>query len=145
MFCQQLWISEKSRFLLNQYIFERNPGLICLQETRTFEKSNSTNMATYQDTIKLQDKGCAIHVKNGLSFTKLVEVTEQSKSIDTVWGVSEWDRARFLVCITYLKRGNEKLVTNFLKMLKCSEMMAKFQGWKGMHHGGLQRSTSIMG
>ena len=80
-------IIRKSRVLLNQYIFERYPGLICLQETGTFEKSNIINMATFQDTSKQQNKGCAILVKIGPSFTQLVEIYEQLKSIDTVWVV----------------------------------------------------------
>ena len=74
--------SDKNLFSLNQYIFERNQGLICLQETQTFKKSNIINMATYQDTKKQENKGCAILVKNGLSFTQLVELSEQSKSIN---------------------------------------------------------------
>ena len=124
--------SEKSRFLLNQYIFERNPGLICLQETGTFEKANIYNMAVYQDTNEQQNKGCAILVKNGLSFTQLVEISEQSKSIDTVLGVLEWDGNRLLFGTTYLKLGYEKGVMEFLKMLKFAEKMAKIHGCKGI-------------
>ena len=83
----------------------------CRQGTGTFEKSKIINMATYQDTNKPQNKGCTILVKNGLSSTQLVEISEQSKSIDTVWEVLELDGARFLVGNTYMKLGYEKGAT----------------------------------
>ena len=98
----------------------------------TFEKANICNIAVYQDTNEQQNKGCAILVKNGLSFTQLVEITEQSKSIDTVWGVLEWDGNRLLFGTTYLKLGYEKGVMEFLKMLKCAEKRAKIHGCKGI-------------
>ena len=109
---------QRKPIFLNEYIFEKNPGLICLPETGTFEKSNIINMATYQDTNKQQNKGCAMLVKSGLSFTKLVEKSEKIKKHRHCMGVLEWDRARFLVGNMYLKLGYEKGVTEFLKMLK---------------------------
>ena len=124
--------SAKSRYLLNQYIVERNPGVICLRETGNFEKSNIINMATNQDTIKQQNKGCAIFVQTGLRFTQLVKISQQSKSIDTVWVVFEWGGAKSLLGNTYLKLGYEKHVTEFPKMLKGAKEMAKFHGCKGI-------------
>ena len=43
-------------------------------------------------------------------------------------GVLECDGARFLVGKTYLRLGHEKGVTEFLKISKCAEKMAKFHG-----------------
>ena len=123
---------QRKPIFLNQYIFEKNPGLICLQKTVTFEKSSIINMATYQDTNKQQNKGCAMLVKSGLSFTKLVERSEKIKKHRHCMGVLEWDRARFLVSNMYLKLGYEKGVTEFLKMLKCAGNMAKFHWCKGI-------------
>ena len=88
-------------------------------------------MATYQNTNKQQNKGFAIRVKNGLSFTQLVEIIEQSKNIYTAWGFG-MDGAMYLVGNMYLKLGYGKRVMEFLKMLKSAEKMAKFHGCKGI-------------
>ena len=79
-----------------------------------------------------KERRSAILVKNGLNFTQLVEISEQSKSIDTVWGVLEWDGNRLLFGTTYLKLGYEKGVMEFLKMLKCAKKMAKIHICKGI-------------
>ena len=123
---------QRKPIFLNQYIFEKNPGLICLQETGTFEKSNIINMATYQDTNKQQNKGSAMLVKSGLSSTKLFERSEKFKKHRQCMGALEWDRARFLVGDMCLKPGYENGVTAFLKMWKSAENMAKFHWCKGI-------------
>ena len=80
MFCQHMWIFREKPIFAHQYIFDRNPGLLCLLETGTVKKSNIINMATYQDTNEQQNKECAFLNENSLKVTQLVEISEQSKA-----------------------------------------------------------------
>ena len=62
-------LSERSRFMLDKYVSEKNIDVLCVQETGTadMDRHKLWNMNVSLDVNKGKNKGCALFTRNDLS------------------------------------------------------------------------------
>ena len=122
-------MSEKSRFMLDKYSYDEKYDLVYVQESGTTEnnKIELTNMNVLSDDNEACNKGALIYANNSHSLTKLKEINQMSKDIDTSWGITVMKNKRFIVGSVYLKLNYLKGIEEFINMLnKANELKFKF-------------------
>ena len=75
-------LSERSRFMLDKYVFDKQIDIVCVQETGSTDPSklNLCNMNAATDSNKAANKGCALFVRSGISSTPLPEISKISSA-----------------------------------------------------------------
>ena len=92
-------ISERSRIPLDKYVYEENYDVVAIQETGSvnIEKIKLSNMSTITDCNEARNKGVALYTKNNHSITKLEEISQNVKNIDSCWSLIVINNERFIV------------------------------------------------
>ena len=98
-------MSSRSRFMLDKYADTNQFDAMAVQESGTteHEKLAVTNMQTITDDNCAKNKGSVLYMKNLYSLTKLKELNQISKNIDTSWGITVIDNKRLIIGSIYLK------------------------------------------
>lgn len=127
-------LSQRSHMMLDKYVHDHDILLLSLQETGTINNmyKNLSNMTTFQDTNKQINKGCAIMVRTGTTFTQLTELSKLSKNFDTVWGILRFGGKSYLIGNVYLKLDCLQGVKDLLLMLDKAYNLAKFHKCSGL-------------
>jgi hypothetical protein len=91
--------------MLDKYADINQFDVITVQETETTdkEKLNLVNMEVHTDDNLSGNKGTSIYVSRKHSFTKLKELNQLSKNIDTSWGVVVVQNKRYILGSVYMK------------------------------------------
>ena len=97
-------MSEKSKFMLDKYSHDEKYDLVYVQESGTTDndKIELTNMNVLSDDNQAYNKGALIYANNSHSLTKLKEINQMSKEIDTSWGITVMYSSVF-VKLNYIK------------------------------------------
>ena len=119
-------LSERSRFMLDKYVSEKNIDVLCVQETGTadMDRHKLWNMNVSLDVNKGKNKGCALFTRNDLSTTPLPQIAEVSRDVDSVWSLVVVNNKRYVIGTVYLKLGHEKGMPELLKMLDLARLCA---------------------
>ena len=123
-------MSSRSKFLLDKFSSDEDFDLVFAQETESTDKDKIelTNMCCITDNNSASNKGSAIYARNSHSITKLNEINEISREIDTSWGIIVINNKRFIVGSIYLKLNYLNGVKEFINMLnKANELKIKFK------------------
>ena len=96
-------LSERSRFMLDKYVFDKQIDIVCVQETGSTDlsKLNLCNMNAATDSNKAANKGCALFVRSGISSTPLPEISKISSQIDSVWSLVVLNNKRYVMGTVY--------------------------------------------
>ena len=110
---------ERSRFMLDKFEDVNTFDVITVQESETIdeEKLNITNMKTFTDDIRARNKGAVIYTRRKHTFTKLKELNQLSKNIDTSWGVVGIQNKRYIIGSLYMKLNNADGIQEVINML----------------------------
>ena len=120
-------LSERSRFMLDKYVFDKQIDIVCVQETGSTDPSklNLCNMNAATDSNKAANKGCALFVRSGISSTPLPEISKISSQIDSVWSLVVLNNKRYVMGTVYVKLGHLNGISEIVKMLHMAQMYAK--------------------
>ena len=82
-------LSDRSRFALNKFINDENIAILALQETGAFcdDTNELLNMNMIMDKNESRNKGVALYVNDKYSITKLDDISNISKKMDSCWGL----------------------------------------------------------
>ena len=123
-------ISERSRIPLDKYVYEENYDVVAIQETGSvnIEKIKLSNMSTITDCNEARNKGVALYTKNNHSITKLEEISQNVKNIDSCWSLIVINNERFIVGSVYVKLGDVNGIASIIDMLqKAQDMNTKLK------------------
>ena len=90
--------------MLDKYTDTKNYDVLAVQESETTDedKLKITNMQVVADDNCSRNKGSVLYINNKYSITKLKEINQISKNIDTSWGVTVIHNKRFIVGSLYM-------------------------------------------
>ena len=123
-------MSDRSRFMTDKYSDLEQFDLLTMQEIDTVdeEKLNITNMNVFTDDNSSRNKGIAVYARKKHTFTKLKQLNQISKNIDTSWGVAIMHNKRYIVGSVYMKLNYLQGIQEIISMLnKAHEMKDKLR------------------
>ena len=112
-------MSEKSQILLDHYVNKEKFHIVKVQETNTDDplRLKLTNMSHITDSNNSQNKGVSLYVNSDFTISKLNEISDISKNIDTTWGLGMINSKRYIIGTVYLKLNHNKAIDEFMAML----------------------------
>ena len=120
-------LSDKSRFLLDNYAHENSHAVLMVQETLSTDLNNIslTNMKVITDDNNAANRGAALYVNKKFTITKLKEINQISKNIDSSWGLGVINNKRYILGSIYVKLGYNNAITDVLAMLNKAYSLMK--------------------
>ena len=120
-------LSERSKFLLNQYIDRDEIGILALQELDTSDRDllQLENMFFITDTNKGANSGAALYVKDTYSITPLNEISKMSRNIDSCWGLVIANNKKYIIGSVYVKLNYPPAIKEVMKMLEKAVIVQK--------------------
>ena len=123
-------MSTRSRFMLDKYVDINKYDAVAVQESETndAEKLVISNMQALTDDNSSRNKGSVLYTNKNYSTTKLKELNQISKTIDTSWVVTVTQNKRLIIGSIYIKLNNLEGVQDTIKMLnKAYDLQRKFR------------------
>ena len=116
-------LSQRSKLVLNNYVYAENIDILALQETGTddLSKLELFNMSVICDTNKATNKGAALYVNNKHSITKLDTISQLSRNLDSCWGLVVISKKRYIIGNVYVKLNHKPAITEVIRMLSAAE------------------------
>ena len=118
-------LSNRSKMVLNKYSYDEELDAIAVQEvdtgTENLPNLELLNMSVITDTNKGKNKGAALYVNNKHSITKLDNISEISKNLDSCWGLVVMCKKRYIIGSIYVKLNHKPAVSEIMKMLDAAE------------------------
>ena len=120
-------IGGKSKIPLDKYVDIKAPDILKVQETLTsdMEKLSLTNMKVLGDDNHARNRGAALYVHKNFTITKLEEINEISKNIDSSWGLGVIHKQRYVLGSVYVKLGYNNAITDVINMLNKAHILMK--------------------
>lgn len=128
-------MSDRSRFVLDKYCFEKSIDILAVQESTTVDKANLDLkfMDCISDTNNALNRGSSLYVNTRkFSISPLPQVSRVSKNIDTAWGLVCGKGFRYVIGSVYLKLNYNNAVNDFIKMLESAKKQASQFKAKGV-------------
>ena len=112
-------LSDKSRPLVNKYVHDENIDVLMVQETMSVNQDNIslTSMKMIADDNKAANRGAALYVNKKSTITKLKDINQISKNIDSSWGLGVINNKRYILGSIYVKLGYTNAIAEVIKML----------------------------
>ena len=112
-------LSDKSRPVLNKYVYEENFDVVMVQETRSVNQDDIslTSMKMIADDNKAANRGAALYVNRKFTITKLKDINQISKNIDSSWGLGVINNKRYILGSIYVKLEYNNAITEVIRML----------------------------
>ena len=123
-------MSNRSHFMLDNYADNNKYDVIALQESDTIEeeKLKLSNMFALTDNNSAKNKGSVLYINNEHSMTKLTELNQLSKNIDSAWAVTVIHNKRLIIGSIYLKLNYLEGIQEMITMLtKAQELQLKLK------------------
>ena len=120
-------LSARSRLMLDKYNNLDNFDILNVQETGSVveEKLKLTNMNVITDSNSSINRGTATYVKTDTPFTKISEISNLTKEIDSTWCLAVIDNKRFIIGNVYVKLNYQHAIADVIQMLKAAQAKAK--------------------
>ena len=120
-------IGGKSKIPLDKYVDMESPDILNVQETLTsdMEKLALTNMKVIGDDNQAGNRGAALYVHKNYTITKLKDINEISKNIDSSWGLGVIHKQRYVLGSVYVKLGYNNAITDVINMLNKAHSLMK--------------------
>ena len=127
-------LGDRSKFFLDKYQYDEDFDVLVVQETRkdNIDSISLCNMCTIMDSNQAINSGVALYVNERHSITKILEISENFKNIDSCWGLVVLNGARFIMGTVYVKRGAETGISDVLAMISKAQQMAPKLRAKGV-------------
>ena len=118
-------LSDRSRFTLNNYAYSEDFDTLAVQETLSTNLDNIslTNMKVITDDNNAANRGAALFVNKKFTITKLKEINQISKNIDSAWGLGVINKKRYILGSIYVKLGYENAISDAIAMLDKAYLM----------------------
>ena len=102
-------MSEKSQILLDHYVNKEKFHIVKVQETNTDDplRLKLTNMSHITDSNNSQNKGVSLYVNSDSTISKLNEISDITKNIDTTWVLGIVNSKRYIIGTVYLKLNHK--------------------------------------
>ena len=112
-------LSDKSRPVLNKYVYEENFDVVMVQETRSVNQDDIslTSMKMIADDNKAANRGAALYVNRKFTITKLKDINQISKNIDSSWGLGVINNKRYILGSIYVKLEYNNAISEVIRML----------------------------
>ena len=120
-------MSDRSRFSLDKYCYEKSIDILAIQESFTSneENLNLKFMSHLQDYNESANRGAMIYVNSKkLNMSPLPKISEGYKNIDSVWGIVTGKAFRFIIGSVYLKLNYKNAVSDLLGMLERAKSLS---------------------
>ena len=128
-------MSDRSQFTLDKYCHENSVDILAVQESSTADPRNLElkSREFVSDTTNSQNKGALLYVDSTkFSITKLHDISNISKNIDTAWGLVSGGGIRYIVGSVYIKLNYKNAIPDLIKMLHTARKLSvKFKAKKG--------------
>ena len=120
-------LSDKSKFMLNNYVEKEKIGILALQELDTSDKNSILldNMFLITDTNKGANRGAALYVSSAYSITRLDEISLISGNVDSCWGLVIANNKKFIIGSIYVKLDYPHAIKEVIKMLEKAVKLQK--------------------
>ena len=114
-------MSDRSRFVLDKFCYDKSIDILAVQESTTVDVSNLDLkfMTHTSDANNSMNKGAMLYVNNRkLGLTPLSQLSKLSSNIDTAWGLVSGKGFRYIVGSVYLKLNYKGAINDLIKMLQ---------------------------
>ena len=113
--------------MIEKYAENQNFDWISLQETGTnnAEKLKLTNMNGISDSNQSKNRGTSLYVRKGCTCTKITEISEMSKNLDSSWGLAVIRNKRYIVGNVYVKLNCQTAISETIDMLTSAQNMTR--------------------
>ena len=82
-------------------------------------------MNVITDTNQSKNGGAALYVKKDFTCTKITEISEMSKNVDSSWGLAVIRNKRYIVGSVYVKQKCQTAISETLNMLTSAQTMTR--------------------
>ena len=112
-------LSDKSRFTLDKYTYTEDFDVLMVQETLStdLDSISLTNLKVISDDNNAANRGAALYVNKKYTITKLKEINQISKNIDSSWGLGVINNKRYILGSIYVKLGYNNAIDEVIRML----------------------------
>ena len=120
-------MSDRSQFTLDKYCHENSVDILAVQESSTADPRNLElkSREFVSDTNNSQNKGALLYVDSTkFSITKLHDISNISKNIDTAWGLVSGGGIRYIVGSVYIKLNYKNAIPDLIKMLHTARKLS---------------------
>ena len=120
-------LSARSKHMIEKYAHTHNFDWLAIQETgsNNEEKLKLTNMSLITDSNQAKNRGASLHVKSSNMCTKITEIAEISKNVDSSWGLTVIRNKRYIVGSVYVKLNCPTAISDTVNMLVSAQNMTK--------------------
>ena len=127
-------LSDKSRFVLDKYAYDNKFDGLAVQETGNddIEAISLNNMSTITDSNHSINRGTALYVNNQHTITKLEQISQNYKNIDSCWGLAVLNGTRFIIGNVYVKLADLNGISDVISMLAKADQISSQLKAKGV-------------
>ena len=113
--------------MLDKYNDLEEFDILNIQETGSAveEKLKLTNMKVITDSNSASNRGTGTYVKADTPFTKIPEISNVTKEIDSTWCLAVIDNKPFIIGNVYVKLNYQHAISEVIQMLKTAQGNAK--------------------
>ena len=120
-------LSLRTKIALDKFVNDRSLDILALQETQKedYSEYNLTNMKITQDNNKGAFKGCAIYIREDLTYSYVTELS--SDNYDSIWIIVKIGVTNYLIGTAYINGSNTHRIASiqaFLKKVKEAKQYA---------------------
>ena len=113
--------------MIEKYAHTHHFDWLAIQETgsNNEEKLKLTNMSLITDSNQAKNRGASLHVRSSNMCTKITEIAEISKNVDSSWGLTVIRNKRYIVGSVYVKLNCPTAISDTVNMLVSAQNMTK--------------------
>ena len=124
--------------------FTEDFDVLMVQETLStdLDSISLTNLKVISDDNNAANRGAALYVNKKYTITKLKEINQISKNIDSSWGLGVINNKRYILGSIYVKLGYNNAIDEVIRMLdKAYSLMKQHKAIAIILSGDLTLST----